>query len=139
MDIFCIQSFLNELNELVAHKSFSYKTLKQDIVNYFLKHNDVKLFKNNPNMRLWADNNFQIFKRYLNIGSHIKASNGARLIFLLHVHADYICLLTVYPKRGGKQKIDIGDDELFDLLSQFKKEKIACTLHLLDNNTLEPK
>ena len=50
-----------------------------------------------------------------------------------------VALLTIYPKRGPKQKLDLEENELSELLNAFSQEsaKQQIVIHDIYNNLKE--
>lgn len=56
---------------------------------------------------------------------HLSKSDGYRLIYLVLKGSPVVAFLTIYPKRGPLQELDIEDLELRKLISEFTVESRA--------------
>jgi hypothetical protein len=68
----------------------------------------------------------------------LSKANGYRLIYMVMKNIPVVALLTVYPKRGPLQKLDLESGELEKLIDAFSVESRAQQVVVHDiNNNLE--
>lgn len=65
---------------------------------------------------------------------HLSKSEGYRLIYLVLKNSPVVAFLTVYPKRGPLQQLDIPDEELKNLVIRFTAEARAREVVVHDIN-----
>lgn len=65
---------------------------------------------------------------------HLSKSDGYRLIYLVLKDMPVVAFLTVYPKRGPLQQLDIPDAELKELVEIFTIESRARQIVIHDIN-----
>ncbi len=58
----------------------------------------------------------------------LSKKDGYRLIYLVSQQNETVAFLTIYPKNGPAQKLDISDEELTLLLEEFSEEASAGSL-----------
>ena len=69
----------------------------------------------------------------------LSKSEGYRLIYMVMKSIPVVALLTVYPKRGPMQKIDLDDGELSLLIRTFIEESNSRQTVIHDiNDNLNP-
>ena len=70
---------------------------------------------------------------------HLSKADGYRLIYLVLKDIPVVAFLTVYPKRGPLQQLNIPDSELHRLVNDFTTESIArqIIIHDINNNLKE--
>ena len=70
-----------------------------------------------------ADNDSVIIKlRLPDKKQKLSKSEGYRLIYLVMKHTELVVFLTIYPKRGPLQQININNNHLVELLQEFVDE-----------------
>jgi len=65
---------------------------------------------------------------------HLSKSDGYRLIYLVLKSMPVVAFLTVYPKRGPLQQLDIPDAELKELVEIFTIESRSRQIVIHDIN-----
>lgn len=65
---------------------------------------------------------------------HLSKSDGYRLIYLVLKSMPVVAFLTVYPKRGPLQQLDIPDAELKELVEIFTIESRSRRIVIHDIN-----
>ena len=65
---------------------------------------------------------------------HLSKSEGYRLIYLVLKNSPVVAFLTVYPKRGPLQQLDIPNEELKKLVNIFTAEARAREVVVHDIN-----
>lgn len=66
----------------------------------------------------------------------LSKADGYRLIYMVMKNLPVVALLTVYPKRGPMQKLDLEDGELEMLMNAFSLESQTqqVVVHNINNN-----
>ncbi len=66
----------------------------------------------------------------------LSKADGYRLIYLMMKNVPVVALLTIYPKRGPLQKLNLEEHELADLLHAFSLESKAhqIVVHDISDN-----
>ena len=69
----------------------------------------------------------------------LSKADGYRLIYMVMKNVPVVVLLTVYPKRGPMQKLDLYENELGVLLHDFWNEfnNRQIVVHNIDNDLAE--
>lgn len=99
MEIYCLEDFKVEFEKLKSKKS--YKTLEQEIINYFFDKTTSQLCSGT---RLNNSDNTPYIKKRLG------GSGGFRCYFLLIVKNNKLYLMFVHPKTGSQGAENITDE-----------------------------
>ena len=94
----------------------------------------IEQIRANRDMILMDDASITIKLRLPDKRQHLSKSDGYRLIYLVQKSLPIVGFLTVYPKRGPMQKLDVEDAELRDLVAQFITESQARQVVMHDIN-----
>jgi mRNA-degrading endonuclease RelE of RelBE toxin-antitoxin system len=94
----------------------------------------IEQIRANRDMILMDDASITIKLRLPDKRQHLSKSDGYRLIYLVQKSLPIVGFLTVYPKRGPMQKLDVEDAELRDLVAQFITESQARQVVIHDIN-----
>lgn len=69
----------------------------------------------------------------------LSKADGYRLIYMVMKQVPLVIFLDIYPKRGPKQQLDIEDNEINKLISDFitENESDKIVLHDINNGLAE--
>ncbi|MEQ6118567.1 hypothetical protein [Reichenbachiella sp. MALMAid0571] len=99
MDIYCIEEFKKEFEQLISKKN--YRSLTKDIIEYFFDKNIDGL---KSGTRLNNNDETPYIKK------RIGGRGGFRLYFLLIIRKESLYLLFVHPKTGPDGSQNITDE-----------------------------
>lgn len=128
-----IGSFRAALAALLKVKHGVYAGVPTEICRAFQGVN-IEQIRANRDMILMDDASITIKLRLPDKRQHLSKSDGYRLIYLVQKSLPIVGFLTVYPKRGPMQKLDVEDAELRDLVAQFITESQARQVVIHDIN-----
>lgn len=115
---YTISSFRVELSELLKVRKNVYAGVESEIYNEFIDAS-IETIRNNRDMILIDGDSVIIKLRLPDKKQHKSRKDGYRLIYLVSKEEEMVTFLTVYPKNGPSQKINLSKDELKSLISQF--------------------
>ncbi len=116
MELYCLEEFKIEFEKLKSKKS--YRTLEQDIINYFF---DKKIEQLRSGTRLNHSNQVPYIKKRLG------GRGGFRVYFLLIIKKESIYFMFVHPKTGAQ-----GSDNITDESKAYLYKKILECIHSKD-------
>jgi len=128
-----IGSFRAALAALLKVKHGVYAGVPTEICRAF-QGVTIEQIRANRDMILMDDASITIKLRLPDKRQHLSKSDGYRLIYLVQKSLPIVGFLTVYPKRGPMQKLDVEDAELRDLVAQFIAESQARQVVIHDIN-----
>lgn len=132
-----ISSFRNAVESLLKVKRKVYSSIIKDIENEF-ENKDIKEIFQLPN-NLISFNDSKIIKfRCKDSNNNRTKKDGYSIIYFVSQSLNLVVFMTVYPKRGPSQKIDLNPLELQNLvieLNQEMKSKSLTTLVFADSST----
>ena len=128
-----IGSFRAALAALLKVKHGVYAGVPTEICRAF-QGVTIEQIRANRDMILMDDASITIKLRLPDKRQHLSKSDGYRLIYLVQKSLPIVGFLTVYPKRGPMQKLDVEDAELRDLVAQFITESQARQVVIHDIN-----
>ncbi len=133
-----ITSFRQALDALLKVKRGVYAGLPSEICAAF-RNVSIEQIRANRDMVLMDSESITIKLRLPDKRQHLSKSEGYRLIYLVLKGSPVVAFLTVYPKRGPLQQLDIPDAELRMLISLFTVESRArqIVIHDINNNLTE--
>lgn len=89
-------------------------------------------------MILMDDDSIIIKLRLPDKKQRLSRADGYRLIYMVMKNVPVVAFLTIYPKRGPMQKLDLEENELLDLVRTFSVESTNRQIVIHDiNNDLE--
>ena len=89
-------------------------------------------------MILMDDDSIIIKIRLPDKKQRLSRADGYRLIYMVMKNVPVVAFLTIYPKRGPMQKLDLEENELLDLVRTFSVESTNRQIVIHDiNNDLE--
>jgi mRNA-degrading endonuclease RelE of RelBE toxin-antitoxin system len=103
------------------------------------KNATIEQIRQNRDMILMNNDAVVIKLRMPDKKQKLSKSDGYRLIYLVMKQIPLVVLLDIYPKRGPSQQLDIEDNEINRLVTEFIAELNAgkLTLHNIANNLKE--
>ena len=125
-----ILSFRNAVSSLLDVKRKVYSSIIKDIMNEF-KDKDIKEIVQWP-INLISFNDSKIIKLRCKDSSNKRSKkDGYRVIYFVSQSLNLVVLMTVYPKRGPAQKIDLNPNELKDLILELNQEMNSKALNTI--------
>ena len=133
-----ITSFRKRLAALLKVKRGAYAGVVSEICQAF-KDATIEQIRQNRDMILMNNDAVVIKLRMPDKKQKLSKSDGYRLIYLVMKQIPLVVLLDIYPKRGPSQQLDIEDNEINRLVTEFIAELNAgkLTLHNIANNLKE--
>ena len=133
-----ISSFRLALDALLKVKRGVYAGVPTEICKAFqnVTIGDIRV---NRDMIL-MDNDFVVVKlRLPDKKQRLSKADGYRLVYMVMKNVPVVALLTIYPKRGPMQKLDLEDGELSELVKIFTIEanNRQIVIHDINNNLKE--
>ena len=119
-----ITVFRQALDALLKVKRGVYAGVPSEICAAF-QNVPIEQIRSNRDMVLMDSESITIKLRLPDKRQHLSKSEGYRLIYLVLKDSPGVAFLTVYPKRGPLQQLDIPDAELKELVSIFTTEARA--------------
>ena len=131
-----IESFRKRLNDLLEVKRGVYSGVKDEICKEF-RSSTIEQIRQNRDMILISNDSIVVKLRLPDKKQRLSKADGYRLIYMVMKQVPLVIFLDIYPKRGPKQQLDIEDNELNSLISDFLAENESNTIVLHDiNNSL---
>ena len=133
-----ISAFRATLDALLKVKHGVYTGVTTEICKAF-QNISIEQIRANRDMILMDNDSITIKLRLPDKKQHLSKSDGYRLIYMVMKNVPVVALLTIYPKRGPKQKLDLEENELSELLNAFSQEsaKQQIVIHDIYNNLKE--
>ena len=133
-----ITVFRQALDTLLKVKRGVYAGVPSEICAAF-QDVPIEQIRANRDMVLMDNESITIKLRLPDKRQHLSKSEGYRLIYLVLKNSPVVAFLTVYPKRGPLQQLDIADAELKKLVNLFTAEAHArlIVVHDIGNNLKE--
>lgn len=128
-----IEAFRKALAALLKVKHGVYVGVPSEICKAF-QGVSIEQIRSNRDMILMDDDAITIKLRLPDKRQHLSKSDGYRLIYLVQKNVPVVGFLTVYPKRGPLQKLDVEDDELRNLVTAFAVESRSREVVIHDIN-----
>ena len=116
-----ITAFRQALDALLKVKRGVYAGLPSEICGAF-QNVPIEQIRTNRDMVLMDSESITIKLRLPDHWQHLSKADGYRLIYLVLKNSPVVAFLTVYPKRGPLQQLDIPDAELKKLVNIFIAE-----------------
>lgn len=135
-----ISAFRTALNSLLKVKRGVYANVTIEICKA-LQGASIEQIRSNRDMILLDDEAITIKLRLPDKKQKLSKADGYRLIYMVMKNVPVVALLTVYPKRGPMQKLDLEENELGKLLHDFREEfnSRQIVIHDVDNSLAEVK
>lgn len=133
-----ITAFRQALSTMLKVKHGIYSSIPDEICRAF-QNVPIEQIRSNRDMVLMDDDTITIKLRLPDKRQHLSKSDGYRLIYLVLKNMPVVSFLTVYPKRGPLQQLDIPDVELKKLVNIFTVEARAreVVIHDINNHLRE--
>ena len=128
-----ITAFRQAREALLKVKRGVYAGVSSEICSAFLNV-PIEQIRTNRDMVLMDSESITIKLRLPDKRQHLSKSEGYRLIYLVLKDSPVVAFLTVYPKRGPLQQLDIPDAELKRLVTLFTVESRTRQLVIHDIN-----
>ena len=135
-----IAAFREALKALLKVKHGVYASIPVEICKAF-QGVSIEQIRANRDMILMDDETITIKMRLPDKRQHLSKSDGYRLIYLVQKSLPVVAFLTVYPKRGPMQKLDLEKGELQALVDAFSVESKTrhVVIHDITDNLEELK
>lgn len=133
-----ITSFRSALSALLKVKHAVYSGVPDEICKAF-QGVPIEQIRVNRDMILMDSDSITIKLRLPDKRQRLSKADGYRLIYMVMKNSPVVAFLTVYPKRGPMQKLDIEDAELRGLINEFISELRArqVVVHDINNGLKE--
>lgn len=128
-----ISAFRAALSDLLKVRHGVYSGVQEEICRAF-QNAPIEQIRSNRDMVLMDLDSVTIKLRLPDKRQHLSKSDGYRLIYLVLKDMPVVAFLTVYPKRGPLQQLDIPDAELKELVEIFTIESRARQIVIHDIN-----
>ena len=128
-----IESFRKRLNDLLEVKRGVYSGVKDEICKEF-RSSTIEQIRQNRDMIVISNDSIVVKLRLPDKKQRLSKADGYRLIYMVMKQVPLVIFLDIYPKRGPKQQLDIEDNELNSLISDFIAENESNTIILHDIN-----
>ena len=128
-----ISAFRATLDALLKVKHGVYTGVTTEICKAF-QNISIEQIRANRDMIL-MDNDFITIKlRLPDKKQRLSKADGYRLIYMVMKNIPVVALLTIYPKRGPMQKLDLEENELVQLMNDFSTESQTHQIVIHDIN-----
>lgn len=130
-----IEAFRTALDNLLKVKKGVYASVPSEICKAF-QNVPIEQIRQNRDMILMDNESITIKLRMPDKKLRLSRVDGYRLIYVVMKNVPVVGLLTVYPKRGPLQKLDLENGELEMLMNAFSVESKAqlVVVHDINNN-----
>jgi len=128
-----ISAFRAALSDLLKVRHGVYSGVQEEICRAF-QNAPIEQIRSNRDMVLMDFDSVIIKLRLPDKRQHLSKSDGYRLIYLVLKSMPVVAFLTVYPKRGPLQQLDIPDAELKELVEIFTIESRSRRIVIHDIN-----
>lgn len=124
---FTTSNFRADLSTLLKIRKNVYSSIEKEIYNEFIDC-PIEYIRNNRDMILIEGDSIVIKLRLPDRKQRKSRKDGYRLIYLVAKDEDIVTFMSVYPKNGPAQKIDLSKEELRLLMNQFILESSSYML-----------
>ena len=130
-----ISAFRQSLDALLKVKRGVYAGVTTEICRAF-QGLPIEDIRSNRDMILMDNDSITIKLRLPDKKQRLSKTDGYRLIYMVMKNVPVVAFLSIYPKRGPLQKLDLEDNELSELISIFSVESRArqIVIHDIDDN-----
>ena len=128
-----IAAFRTALDNLLKVKKGVYASVPSEICKAF-QNVPIEQIRQNRDMILMDNDSITIKLRLPDKKQRLSRADGYRLIYMVMKNVPVVGLLTVYPKRGPMQKLDLENGELEMLMNAFSAESKAQQVVVHDIN-----
>lgn len=133
-----IESFRKRLDALLGVKRGVYSGVKDEICKEF-QSSSIEQIRQNRDMILISNDSIVVKLRLPDKKQRLSKADGYRLIYMVMKQVPLVVFLDIYPKRGPSQQLDIEDNEINRLISDFIAENESNSLvkHDISNGLSE--
>lgn len=128
-----ITAFRTALEALLKIKRGVYAGVSAEICAAF-KDVPIEQIRSNRDMILMDNDSITIKLRLPDKKLRLSKADGYRLIYMVMKNIPVVALLTIYPKRGPMQKLDLEENELVQLMNDFSTESQTHQIVIHDIN-----
>ena len=128
-----ITAFRTALEALLKIKRGVYAGVSAEICAAF-KDVPIEQIRSNRDMILIDNDSITIKLRLPDKKQRLSKADGYRLIYMVMKNIPVVALLTIYPKRGPMQKLDLEENELVQLMNDFSTESQTHQIVIHDIN-----
>ena len=128
-----ITAFRTALEALLKIKRGVYVGVSAEICAAF-KDVPIEQIRSNRDMILMDNDSITIKLRLPDKKQRLSKADGYRLIYMVMKNIPVVALLTIYPKRGPMQKLDLEENELVQLMNDFSTESQTHQIVIHDIN-----
>ena len=128
-----ITAFRTALEALLKIKRGVYAGVSAEICAAF-KDVPIEQIRSNRDMILMDNDSITIKLRLPDKKQRLSKADGYRLIYMVMKNLPVVALLTIYPKRGPMQKLDLEENELVQLMNDFSTESQTHQIVIHDIN-----
>ena len=130
-----ISAFRQSLDALLKVKRGVYAGVTTEICRAF-QGLPIEDIRSNRDMILMDNDSITIKLRLPDKKQRLSKADGYRLIYMVMKNVPVVAFISIYPKRGPLQKLDLEDNELSELVSIFSVESRArqIVIHDIDDN-----
>jgi mRNA-degrading endonuclease RelE of RelBE toxin-antitoxin system len=128
-----ITAFRTALEALLKIKRGVYAGVSAEICAAF-KDVPIEQIRSNRDMILMDNDSITIKLRLPDKKQRLSKADGYRLIYMVMKNIPVVALLTIYPKRGPMQKLDLEENELVQLMNDFSTESQTHQIVIHDIN-----
>lgn len=128
-----ITAFRTALEALLKIKRGVYAGVSAEICAAF-KDVPIEQIRSNRDMILMDNDSITIKLRLPDKKQRLSKADGYRFIYMVMKNIPVVALLTIYPKRGPMQKLDLEENELVQLMNDFSTESQTHQIVIHDIN-----
>lgn len=130
-----ITPFRTALDTMLRVKRGVYAGVTEEICKAF-QGIPIEQIRANRDMILMDDDSISIKLRLPDKKQRLSKADGYRLIYMVMKNVPVVVFLSIYPKRGPMQKIDLEEHELERLMNTFTTEfnSQQTVFHDIDNS-----
>ena len=130
-----ISAFRQSLDALLKVKRGVYAGVTAEICRAF-QGLPIEQIRSNRDMILMDNDSITIKLRLPDKKQRLSKADGYRLIYMVMKNVPVVAFLSIYPKRGPMQKLDLEENELTELMNTFTAESSErqIVIHDIDDN-----
>ena len=130
-----ISAFRQSLDALLKVKRGVYAGVTTEICKAF-QGISIDQIRSNRDMILMDNDSITIKLRLPDKRQRLSKADGYRLIYMVMKTVPVVAFLSIYPKRGPMQKLDLEEKELAELMNTFYVESSThqIAIHNIDDN-----
>lgn len=130
-----ISAFRQSLDALLKVRRGVYAGVTTEICKAF-QGLPIDQIRSNRDMILMDNDSVTIKLRLPDKRQRLSKADGYRLIYMVMKNVPVVAFLSIYPKRGPMQKLDLEEKELAELMNTFYVESSThqIAIHNIDDN-----